>query len=289
MRFAGCCNISQAHRRSEHSDDLGASPRSEPPNIGIAATLRRIFSAPGAAPQKTQEKRRDQGPRRPRSRPPRAARGRLTYEGVCERRHAGEQTKPTPPSPRPGKLPLTFTSAQEQSRADVVSYRRRPRARKYFVEVHGGALTGRSASRTASRGAATRASCAVGRGRRRGSRACASRSPCRTGRGGRRWARPRTWPPTLIAVTGATKSGKAPSTVRLRVCDRVADKKELARSGPRADDRRTSSSHLVIDDGEDVSAKNPRKALAAGVFRSRPSNPPPIPPPPQCVRSGRLE
>ena len=33
----------------------------------------------------------------------------------------------------------------------------------------------------------------------------------------------------MIAVTGATKSSQAPSTVYLRVCDRVADKKDLAK------------------------------------------------------------
>ena len=69
----------------------------------------------------------------------------------------------------------------------------------------------------------------------------------------------------MIAVTGATKSSQAPSTVYLRVCDRVADKKDLAKQWA---DALTAGAEkqqpLGGYRGEDVAAKNPfTKALAA--------------------------
>ena len=70
----------------------------------------------------------------------------------------------------------------------------------------------------------------------------------------------------MIAVTGATKSSQAPSTVYLRVCDRVADKKELAKKWAEALTTGAQKQQPLGNryDGEDVSAKNPlTKALAA--------------------------
>ena len=70
----------------------------------------------------------------------------------------------------------------------------------------------------------------------------------------------------MIAVTGATKSSQAPSTVYLRVCDRVADKKELAKKWAEALTAGAQKQQPLGNryDGEDVSAKNPlTKALAA--------------------------
>ena len=70
----------------------------------------------------------------------------------------------------------------------------------------------------------------------------------------------------IIAVTGATKSSQAPSTVYLRVCDRVADKKELAKKWTEALTAGAQKQQPLGNryDGEDVSAKNPlTKALAA--------------------------
>ena len=70
----------------------------------------------------------------------------------------------------------------------------------------------------------------------------------------------------LIAVTGATKSSQAPSTVYLRVCDRVADKKELAKKWAEALTAGAAKQQPLGNryDGEDVSAKNTlTKALAA--------------------------
>ena len=69
----------------------------------------------------------------------------------------------------------------------------------------------------------------------------------------------------MIAVTGATKSSQAPSTVYLRVCDRVADKKELAKQWAEALAAGAEKQQpLGGYRGEDVAAKNPfTKALAA--------------------------
>ena len=69
----------------------------------------------------------------------------------------------------------------------------------------------------------------------------------------------------MIAVTGATKSSQAPSTVYLRVCDRVADKKDLAKQWAAALAAGAEKQQpLGGYRGEDVSAKNPfTKALAA--------------------------
>ena len=70
----------------------------------------------------------------------------------------------------------------------------------------------------------------------------------------------------MIAVTGATKSSQAPSTVYLRVCDRVADKKDLAKKWAEALTAGAQKQQPLGNryDGEDVSAKNPlTKALAA--------------------------
>ena len=69
----------------------------------------------------------------------------------------------------------------------------------------------------------------------------------------------------MIAVTGATKSSQAPSTVYLRVCDRVADKKDLAKKWAEALDAGAEKQQPLGNryDGEDVSTKNPfQKALA---------------------------
>ena len=69
----------------------------------------------------------------------------------------------------------------------------------------------------------------------------------------------------MIAVTGATKSSQAPSTVYLRVCDRVADKKDLAKKWAEALAAGAEKQQpLGGYRGEDVAAKNPfTKALAA--------------------------
>ena len=69
----------------------------------------------------------------------------------------------------------------------------------------------------------------------------------------------------MIAVTGATKSSQAPSTVYLRVCDRVADKKDLAKQWAEALAAGAEKQQpLGGYRGEDVAAKNPfTKALAA--------------------------
>jgi hypothetical protein len=59
---------------------------------------------------------------------------------------------------------------------------------------------------------------------------------------------------------------KAPSTVYLRVCDRVADKKDLAKKWAEALTAGAQKQQPLGNryDGEDVSAKNPlTKALAA--------------------------
>ena len=69
----------------------------------------------------------------------------------------------------------------------------------------------------------------------------------------------------MIAVTGATKSSQAPSTVYLRVCDRVPDKKDLAKQWAEALAAGAEKQQpLGGYRGEDVAAKNPfTKALAA--------------------------
>jgi hypothetical protein len=69
----------------------------------------------------------------------------------------------------------------------------------------------------------------------------------------------------MIAVTGATKSTQAPATVYLRVCDRVTDKKDVAKKWTEALTTGAQKQQPLGNryDGEDVSAVNPlKKALA---------------------------
>ena len=264
MRFAGCCNISCKRIDAvEHSDDLGASRKGRNlPTSEKQSTLEKIASPLRRGSKKLQQSNAP-GPKDLDALACRLA------ERVRPRlaKTDGGQTYVSQSVPHPELMEALQDEGLDESSAegalvamrDVEIMRRvatGPRAKDDLYRFNDAVLpaTMRIILSTvrfpdvAGDPEGVRVTFPVPDGGRRSSLGAAT-----------------TMATDMIAVTGATKSSQAPSTVYLRVCDRVADKKELAKQWAEALAAGAEKQQpLGGYRGEDVAAKNPfTKALAA--------------------------
>jgi len=230
MRFAGCCNISCKRIDAvEHSDDLGAS--------------RKGRNLPTAEKQSTLQK---------------------AAVIVSPQRRGSKKIQSNAPGPK--DLDALACRLAERVRPRLRSTKAKGTEKPYHVEVHGGFLYWTKCKPDGeSRAGHTRV--VVLSGADVAGDAEGVRVTLPVPDPGRRSSlgAATTMATDMIAVTGATKSSQAPSTVYLRVCDRVADKKDLAKKWAEALAAGAEKQQpLGGYRGEDVAAKNPfTKALAA--------------------------